>query len=685
MRFPDVTPGGGGAAADPATPVGKADDALALAHGDDLTVESVLQSLSPTSVKSVISRAAADAVAELQSRLVAAERAQHAAEDRARAAKRDAAAAAKAHDAERRRWQTHFDRVQRETELVKVKVDAVKAEHASNLRELVRRNEDLAAVGEALEREREARARCEERLRKARKIERDALEKVAASEDSLELALSTNAERAAKAARRARKSAMDAASGAGGWDEAYADVKEELDALRETLRRREADAAELARRADAAEARALAAENAALAADANALANEVKELRASQSSMAHEVAMEVTARVVEEVGGSTPTKASAAIAAPSAPGQNRDRGIDPAHHALLVGQSHRNRAEIERLTRLYDERGEQLRELTEKLKGERDARADAEEKARAAEATTLRLMSLNKNLLDSYQKLLDEKANDAVGQGREVAAAADHDGGGGRRRASHLPRVAMLAHSRDGGGGGGGRVASVASVAARGSQQPRWNWNGPRGTPPPPPPRPSRLHFATPPTTAEKARGADGGADGVADDATARASSTSSLMPSVYHPSSSRTAARDVDDDFEDELRRRAEFAEAEAAANRAAADEAMAEVLDGLRGEMAAMDGEYASLLNSLRNAEANGKVPDASLRSNPIATPTTPTAKELESAAARAAWLMERMEEKGAQIAALTRTLERSKDAGDDGGGGGGGPRDSATSGTL
>ena len=62
MRFPDVTPGGGGGAADPATPVGKADDALALAHGDDLTVESVLQSLSPTSVKSVISRAAVNVV-----------------------------------------------------------------------------------------------------------------------------------------------------------------------------------------------------------------------------------------------------------------------------------------------------------------------------------------------------------------------------------------------------------------------------------------------------------------------------------------------------------------------------------------------------------------------------------------------------------------------------------------------
>ena len=64
MRFPDVTPGGGGER--PRRPVGKADDALALAHGDDLTVESVLQSLSPTSVKSVISRAAADAVAEVR-------------------------------------------------------------------------------------------------------------------------------------------------------------------------------------------------------------------------------------------------------------------------------------------------------------------------------------------------------------------------------------------------------------------------------------------------------------------------------------------------------------------------------------------------------------------------------------------------------------------------------------------
>ena len=135
------------------------------------------------------------------------------------------------------------------------------------------------------------------------KIERELLEKVAADEDSLELALATNAERAAKAARRARKSAMDAATGAGGWDEAYADVKEELDATRETLRRREAELARLAKRADAAEARALAAENARHAADASALANEVKELRASQSSMAHEVAREVTARVIEEVGG----------------------------------------------------------------------------------------------------------------------------------------------------------------------------------------------------------------------------------------------------------------------------------------------------------------------------------------------------------------------------------------------
>ena len=62
--------------------------------------------------------------------------------------------------------------------------------------------------------------------------------------------------------------------------------------------------------------------------------------------------------------------------------------------------------------------------MTKELKGECDARAEAEDKARAAEATTLRLMSLNKNLLDSYQKLLDDKANDAVGQGRAAAAKA---------------------------------------------------------------------------------------------------------------------------------------------------------------------------------------------------------------------------------------------------------------------
>ena len=37
-----------------------------VAGGDDMSVEAVLQSLSPTSVKSVISQAAADAVAEVR-------------------------------------------------------------------------------------------------------------------------------------------------------------------------------------------------------------------------------------------------------------------------------------------------------------------------------------------------------------------------------------------------------------------------------------------------------------------------------------------------------------------------------------------------------------------------------------------------------------------------------------------
>jgi hypothetical protein len=166
-------------------------------------------------------------------------------------------------------------------------------------------------------------------------------------------------------------------------------------------------------------------------------------------------------------------------------------------------------------------------------------------------------------------------------------------------------------------------------------------------------------------------------------------------MPSVYHPVATHRASpandgtyghsdshldshldsrsNDVEAEYEAELRRRAEFAEAEAASNRAAADDAMAEVLDGLRQEMSAMDAEYSALLGNLKDAEESGKVPDTRLRANPIATPVTPSARELEEGARRAAWLMEKMEEKGAQIAALTQTLERSKHPRDSAMGGG------------
>ena len=213
-------------------------------------------------------------------------------------------------------------------------------------------------------------------------------------------------------------------------------------------------------------------------------------------------------------------------------------------------------------------------------------------------------MSLNKNLLDSYETS-GRKGERRGRSGAEVAAAADHDGGGERRRASHLPRsrCSHTARRRR----RWRRSRRVRRVRRRPQISSRGGTGTDRGTPPP---RRCghRGYAATPPTTTEKARGADGGADGGADDATARASSTSSLMPSVYHPSSSRTAARDVDDDFEDELRRRAEFAEAEAAANRAAADEAMAEVLDAC--EVNGGDGrEYASLPGSLRTPRRTGK----------------------------------------------------------------------------
>lgn len=541
-------------------------------------------------------------------------------------------------------------------------------------------------MGEALERERETRARCEDRLRKAKNTERGFLEKLAASEDSLELALSTNAEHAAKAARRARKSAHDAATGVGDWDEAYKDVKEELDAVRETLRRCEAARKEAEDRAVAAETRAMAAEAARHATDTAVLVNEVKELRVKQTTMANEVAREVSQRVIEESSASgTPVRLAAPTSAPvpvtMTHSTRSNAGIDPGHHALLVGQSHRNRAEIDRLTRLYDERGEQLESLRGELKSECDARAEAETRANAAEATTVRLMSLNKNLLDSYQKLLDDKANAAVaakppgaaktaekfsGSFSGSAAPRDH-------HLSHLPRVARLAHGHVTGAGRDQRVTTAgfepsSSLRRRNdSTGPKkmWNWNGPGGTPPPPP-RPSRL-FPTP--TSERG---------------------SPLMPSVYHPVATHRASpandgtyerldshldshsNDVEAEYEDELRKRAEFAEAEAASNRAAADDAMAEVLDGLRQEMSAMDAEYSALLGNLKDAEESGKVPDTRLRANPIATPVTPSARELEEGARRAAWLMEKMEEKGAQIAALTQTLERSKH-----------PRDSAMGG--
>ena len=177
------------------------------------------------------------------------------------------------------------------------------------------------------------------------------------------------------------------------------------------------------------------------------------------------------------------------------------------------------------------------------MRGESDARAEAEDKARAAEATTLRLMSLNKNLLDSYQKLLDDKANDAVGQGRAAAAAKEAAASSRRRMRSRFEdgsddddfagdfdRIPRGRAQRERAAGvtppeGGDARALARRRRRRGrrsrlARRPRipakktWNWNGPRGTPPPQPPRPSRLHFATPPTTTEKARGADGGADG---------------------------------------------------------------------------------------------------------------------------------------------------------------------------
>ena len=378
--------------------------------------------------------------------------------------------------------------------------------------------------------------------------------------------------------------------------------------------------------------------------------------------------------------------------------QNRDpSGIDPAHHALLLGQSHRNCAEIERLQRLYDERGEQLRELTKELKGECDARAEAEDKARAAEATTLRLMSLNKNLLDSYQKLLDEKANDAVGQG-------GGGGGGWGRSRQHVRRRRGRARGR-------GNVAGVQPTEGRDARalarRRRWRrsrrvrrvrrcW--PRIPAAEVEPERTEGHAAATAAAAVAAAlrdaadddregaGCRRGADGGADDATARGASTSSLMPSVYHPSSSRTAQYPRRRRLRGRAGDEAEFAEAEAAANRAAAWTRpwprcwTACETRWRRGRGVRVASGVAE--RRVRERESSRRV--AAEQSHRDAGYAEREGAGVGGGAA--AWLMERMEEKGAQIAALTRTLERSKeDAGDGGDVEPRGLRDSAASRTL
>ena len=109
---------------------------------------------------------------------------------------------------------------------------------------------------------------------------------------------------------------------------------------------------------------------------------------------------EAAAAAAESTGA---RKAAAAASATSGP------YIDPKHHQLLIGQSHRFRSEIDRLKRLDEQRAASLREAQEAAAASAARASAAESRRDAAESMTIRLMALNKSLLDHYQHALTRR------------------------------------------------------------------------------------------------------------------------------------------------------------------------------------------------------------------------------------------------------------------------------------
>ena len=162
----------------------------------------------------LVSRAACDALAELQRRLDAAKAETRDAVAACRVARAETETAARDRETERREWLANRDAVRKEIALARDRVAAVKDEHRDVLLKLERERRNVKLAGEETSAARDELARASDaneslkrRLARARAEIADARAEIAARDDAVDTALAANAQNAAIAAREALKRA----------------------------------------------------------------------------------------------------------------------------------------------------------------------------------------------------------------------------------------------------------------------------------------------------------------------------------------------------------------------------------------------------------------------------------------------------------------------------------------------
>ena len=159
----------------------------------------------------LVSRAACDALAELQRRLDAAKAETRDAVAACRVARAETETAARDRETERREWLANRDAVRKEIALARDRVAAVKDEHRDVLLELERERRNVKLAGEETSAARDELARASDRRLLKRRLARaraeiaNARAEIAARDDAVDTALAANARNAAIAAREALK------------------------------------------------------------------------------------------------------------------------------------------------------------------------------------------------------------------------------------------------------------------------------------------------------------------------------------------------------------------------------------------------------------------------------------------------------------------------------------------------